>query len=141
MNRAGLPVTYLPQCGSAGPTGICVSNYFTFTLTDSIPPFQYNDNVVGPGGRYSNAYFEISYVRAYTTGGAVPMPTAALVSHSTPTTSSTTITTAPAGTALIPSPLFFPGSSNDASSGRSMTVTKLAWWLGVGLALQNILWW
>lgn len=122
---AGLPATYLPQCGSAGPTGIC-----------------YNDNVVGPGGRYSNAYFEISYVRAYTTGGAVPTPTAALVSHPTSTTSSTTITTAPAGTALIPSPLFFPGgSSNNTSGGRNVTLWELAWWLGVGMLLESILWW
>lgn len=103
---------------------------------------QYNDNVVGPGGRYSNAYFEISYVRAYTTGGAVPTPTAALVSHPTSTTSSTTITTAPAGTALIPSPLFFPGgSSNNTSGGRNVTLWELAWWLGVGMLLESILWW
>jgi hypothetical protein len=104
----------------------------------SVPSFhliiQYNDNVVGPGGRYSNAYFEISYLRAYTTGGAVPTPTAALVSHSI-TSSSATITTAPAGTALIPSPLFFP---NDASRCQSMAVWKLVLWLGIGTILGKM---
>ena len=114
---------------------------FLATLS-SVPSFhlviQYNDNVVGPGGRYSNAYFEISYLRAYTTGGAVPTPTAALVTHSM-TSSSATITTAPAGTALIPSPLFFPGNSNDASRGRCMAVWKLALWLGIGTMLGKML--
>ncbi|KAF7969434.1 hypothetical protein HWV62_27323 [Athelia sp. TMB] len=39
-------------------------------------PLQYNDNVVGPGSpKYDEAYFEISYVRAYTT--PVPAPSAA----------------------------------------------------------------
>jgi hypothetical protein len=38
---------------------------------------QYNDNVVGPGSpRYDNAYFEIDYVRAYTTGAPAPSGTA-----------------------------------------------------------------
>ena len=36
---------------------------------------QYDDNVVGPGSpKYDDAYFEINYVRAYTTGGPVPTP-------------------------------------------------------------------
>lgn len=29
---------------------------------------QYNDNVVGPGNNYDDAYFELKSVRAYTTG-------------------------------------------------------------------------
>ncbi|EPQ53437.1 hypothetical protein GLOTRDRAFT_116915 [Gloeophyllum trabeum ATCC 11539] len=58
-NWAGIPPVYDPTCASQGPTGLC-----------------YNDNVVGPGSpKYDNAYFEINYVRAYTTGGAVPTPT------------------------------------------------------------------
>ncbi|KAI0342297.1 hypothetical protein BDW22DRAFT_1330594 [Trametopsis cervina] len=53
---AGVPSIYGPECGNAGPTGTC-----------------YQDNVVGPGSpKYDNAYFEISYVRAYTTQGANP---------------------------------------------------------------------
>jgi hypothetical protein len=36
---------------------------------------QYDDNVVGPGSpKYDDAYFEINYVRAYTTGGPTPTP-------------------------------------------------------------------
>ena len=36
---------------------------------------QYDDNVVGPGSpKYDDAYFEIDYVRAYTTGGPAPTP-------------------------------------------------------------------
>ncbi|KAF7974858.1 hypothetical protein HWV62_11101 [Athelia sp. TMB] len=55
---AGIGPVYNATCGSSGPTGLC-----------------YNDNVVGPGSpRYDEAYFEISYVRAYTT--PVPSPTA-----------------------------------------------------------------
>ena len=38
---------------------------------------QYDDNVVGPGSpKYDDAYFEINYVRAYTTGGPAPTPSA-----------------------------------------------------------------
>ncbi|KAG9218256.1 hypothetical protein CCMSSC00406_0005937 [Pleurotus cornucopiae] len=57
---AGLPEQYTPACGSSGPTGIC-----------------YNDNVVGPGARFDDAFFEINYLRAYTTGGVAPTPSAA----------------------------------------------------------------
>ncbi|KAF5380159.1 hypothetical protein D9615_006142 [Tricholomella constricta] len=92
---AGLPVEYLPACGNSGPTGIC-----------------YNDNVVGPGDRYNDAYFEIKYVRAYTTGGIAPTPTAAAVAIATPLkTTTTTSMKRPAGTALVSSPLFYPGSA------------------------------
>ncbi|KAJ7800330.1 glycoside hydrolase family 16 protein [Mycena olivaceomarginata] len=48
---AGLPDKYLETCAGHGPTGIC-----------------YNDNVVGPGNNYDDAYFELKSVRAYTTG-------------------------------------------------------------------------
>jgi len=59
-NWAGIPPVYTPDCGNSGPTGLC-----------------YNDNVVGPGTpKYDEAYFEISYLRAYTTGGPAPTPTA-----------------------------------------------------------------
>lgn len=59
---ASLPELYAPQCNDSGPTGIC-----------------YNDNVVGPGGRYDNAYFEIPYIRTYTTRAGMPPPTTATV--------------------------------------------------------------
>ncbi|KIM56707.1 glycoside hydrolase family 16 protein [Scleroderma citrinum Foug A] len=46
---AGLPSLYSPDCGT-GATGLC-----------------YNDSVVGPGSpRFDNAYWDISYVRTYT---------------------------------------------------------------------------
>ncbi|KAJ6631186.1 glycoside hydrolase family 16 protein [Mycena sp. CBHHK59/15] len=61
---AGIAADYLPTCASSGPTGIC-----------------YNDNVVGPGNKYDEAYFELQYIRAYTT--AAPAPTVALGSTST----------------------------------------------------------
>lgn len=39
--------------------------------------FQYNDNVVGAGSpKYDEAYFDINYLRAYTTGGPAPTPSA-----------------------------------------------------------------
>lgn len=38
---------------------------------------QYEDNVVGNGRNYDQAYFEISYLRAYTTGGVAPTPSPA----------------------------------------------------------------
>ncbi|KAH7882814.1 glycoside hydrolase family 16 protein, partial [Phlebopus sp. FC_14] len=48
---AGLDSLYGPTCGNSGLTGLC-----------------YNDCVVGPGSpRYDNAYFDISYIRTYTT--------------------------------------------------------------------------
>jgi hypothetical protein len=47
------------------------------------------DNVVGPGDGFDNAYFEINYVKAYTTG-AVPT---ALAAQATPGTSSSSATT------------------------------------------------
>ncbi|KAL0059167.1 hypothetical protein AAF712_014139 [Marasmius tenuissimus] len=56
---AGEPENYLPSCADQGPTKKC-----------------YTDNVVGPGSpKYDNAYFEVEYVRAYTTGGVMPTPT------------------------------------------------------------------
>jgi len=60
---AGVPTVYNPQCFNSGPTGRC-----------------YDDNVVGPGSpKYDDAYFEINYVRAYTTGGPAPTPSASSV--------------------------------------------------------------
>lgn len=116
---AGLPSEYLPACGNSGPTGIC-----------------YNDNVVGPGDRYNDAYFEIKYVRAYTTGGIAPTPTAAAVAIATQETT-TAVTKRPVGTALVPSPLFYPsGAKGDSEYGEARiqlcvalgTVMGMVWW-------------
>ncbi|KAJ6590533.1 concanavalin A-like lectin/glucanase domain-containing protein [Mycena vulgaris] len=54
---AGIPANYLQTCAGAGPTGIC-----------------YNDNVVGPGNNYDEAYFELKYVRTYTTAASEATP-------------------------------------------------------------------
>ena len=88
---------YLPACGGAGPTGQCVSgfpiNRGVHYLTPSYLPLhplifepcgiflacphvgaqQYQDNVVGPGSpKYDQAYYEVNYLRAYTTGSPTP---------------------------------------------------------------------
>ncbi|KAJ7151048.1 concanavalin A-like lectin/glucanase domain-containing protein [Mycena filopes] len=62
---AGLPEQYQATCAGTGPTGIC-----------------YNDNVVGPGNNYDEAYFELKYVRAYTT--AAPGATAGVAALGKP---------------------------------------------------------
>ncbi|KAF8886573.1 glycoside hydrolase family 16 protein [Infundibulicybe gibba] len=116
---AGLPQTYLPACGASGPTGIC-----------------YNDNVVGPGSRYTDAFFEIKYVRAYTTGGPAPTPTAPAVALHTPTGAGlapTAVMTkgAAAGTALRPSPLFYPGGARASIQGNVHWVWMITGALGV----------
>ncbi|KAJ7076012.1 glycoside hydrolase family 16 protein [Mycena belliarum] len=59
---AGIPANYQETCAGAGPTGIC-----------------YNDNVVGSGSNYNEAYFELKYIRAYTT--AAPGPTIAALGN------------------------------------------------------------
>ncbi|KIJ63767.1 glycoside hydrolase family 16 protein [Hydnomerulius pinastri MD-312] len=63
----GVPSIYGPSCGNSGPTGLC-----------------YNDCVVGPGSpRYDNAYFDISYIRTYTTVSVVPSSTTSATVTST----------------------------------------------------------
>ncbi|PCH44970.1 glycoside hydrolase family 16 protein [Wolfiporia cocos MD-104 SS10] len=57
---AGVPGIYDSTCYNAGPTHDC-----------------YLDNVVGNGSNYDEAYFEVAYVRTYTTGVAVPSSTSA----------------------------------------------------------------
>ncbi|PAV20464.1 glycoside hydrolase family 16 [Pyrrhoderma noxium] len=66
---AGLAAVYNATCGSSGPTGIC-----------------YTNNVVGNGSNYADAYFEVSHIRAYTTGVEGIAPTAAFAQ--TPITTS-----------------------------------------------------
>ena len=67
---AGVPAVYNATCQNTGSTGLC-----------------YNDNVVGNGSNYDDAYFEIQYLRAYTTGIVNPTPSAALDSSPTPSSS------------------------------------------------------
>lgn len=73
---AGVPATYNATCQFT-PTSQC-----------------YADNVPGNGSNFDDAYFEISYIRTYTTSSAVALPT----SISTGTTSSASPT--PSGNSL-----------------------------------------
>jgi hypothetical protein len=156
---AGLPETWQPSCGGRGPTNICVRLFgvhrclsasvlirllLPFLLSRTQPSTQqYSDNVIGPGSNYNDAYFEISYVRAYTTGGIVPTPTAVAtpiavadngngggIQHFT-----SVITAAPSADGILrPSPLFFPG--NGATS--SLRLASWYYWvsaLGVGVGI------
>lgn len=75
---AGVPSIYdSTGCANAGPTGSC-----------------YLDNVAGPGSpKFDDAYFEVSYVRTYTTATAAPASTASSTLTSGPSTSQTAQTT------------------------------------------------
>lgn len=87
---------YNATCGSSGPTGICVSVFVSEFITPSTPSHsaQYTNNVVGPGSpTYDQAYFEVAYVRAYTTGGANQQLTASTAMASTATAASASVTT------------------------------------------------
>lgn len=77
---------------------VCVSCIFISYFITSIDPHvpQYNDNVVGPGSpKYDNAYFEISYVRAYTTPNPPATSTSTSASDPTPTSATPVVITAP----------------------------------------------
>lgn len=88
---AGVPQFYGPSCGKTGPTGLC-----------------YEDSVLGPGAKFDDAYFDVSYLRAYTTLAA-PAASATPAAPSAPPASvsaippSSTISAAPAnsGTAVV----------------------------------------
>jgi hypothetical protein len=106
--RGGNPQFYTPQCGSVGPTGKCVSTSRSKLnlILVKMPPsaiLQYDDNVPGNGSNYNDAYFEIKYVRAYTSG-VVP-----------PSGSGASSTGTKTGTA--PSPTGNSGSSAGSKSG------------------------
>ncbi|KAL1744576.1 glycoside hydrolase family 16 protein [Schizophyllum fasciatum] len=99
-NWAGIPETYAETC-AGGTTGLC-----------------YNDNVIGSGANYNDAYFEIKNIRAYTTGGVAPTPTADYHGQ-IPTITGTSALgerTTSVGTALIPTPWYYPGAA--ASDAR-----------------------
>ena len=83
------------------------------SLAHTLTPTQYNDNVIGSGANYNDAYFEIKNIRAYTTGGVVPTPTANY-QGTIPTitgTSALQSSTSTVGTALIPTPWYYPGAA------------------------------
>jgi len=93
---AGLPAAYNPQCFNSGHTGRC-----------------YDDNVVGPGSpKYDEAYFEINYVRAYTTSGPVPTRT--------PSASSVSAGSNPAVRLAIPTGVFSGSASSVNMSSNAV---------------------
>lgn len=58
---------------------------------------QYTNNVIGTGTDYGSAYFDINYVRAYTTSGSTPTSTATISSGSSATSGAHATTTSSAG--------------------------------------------
>lgn len=85
---------------------------------------QYNDCVVGPGSpRYDEAYFDVNYVRTYTTSSAVPSATG--TSTSTPTSSASTSVSVPQTT----------GSSGGVGARENLISLTLVLWLSVGTVL------
>ncbi|KIY70854.1 glycoside hydrolase family 16 protein [Cylindrobasidium torrendii FP15055 ss-10] len=95
---AGLTEQYFPTCGSQGPTGQC-----------------YQDQVVGSGDNYNDAYFEINSIRAYTTGGPVPTAAAlpAIETHRIPTEVVFSMLSPATQTER---PMFFDGTTRDGFS-------------------------
>ena len=99
---------------------------------------QYQDNVVGPGSpKYDNAYFEISYVRTYTTlaaGAAAPQSTGTGTDGDSSTTAgSATVTdtgSVDPSRALNPSP-----TSLDSNSAATARVALYWSWMLVPLLL------
>lgn len=97
-------MNYLPTCSGAGSTGDCVRFspyqlkgctyymvlFFASPSADALISTivfvyshlgicQYLDNVVGAGSpKYDQAYFEVNYLRAYTTGSPAPSSTGAI---------------------------------------------------------------
>lgn len=110
---AGIGPAYNATCGTSGPTGLC-----------------YPDNVVGAGSpKYDNAFFEISYVRAYTTGPpqATGGPSVTTTPGNnagvstwiyTPTSGTGTASPSPTDSSAGTSPSF--GQTNTDSSGVSI---------------------
>ncbi|KAI9511857.1 concanavalin A-like lectin/glucanase domain-containing protein [Russula earlei] len=108
---AGLPAVYNPHCLHSGSTGRC-----------------YDDNVVGPGSpKYDSAYFEINYVRAYTTGGPAPTstPSSTLVN---PSSISTALSLpAPTNTSFFPT-IFVNTSLNPVIGGVDIMSCQFSFW-------------
>ena len=78
---------------------------------------QYDDNVVGPGSpKYDDAYFEVNYVRAYTTGGPAPTPSPS--SRWIYANGSNTATRLPAPTGVLSGAMVSVNTSPNAVASR-----------------------
>lgn len=87
---------------------------------------QYQDNVVGPGSpKYDNAYFEINYVRTYTTSVAAAQPGQPTTTNTgTLTVSAQTTNSVGATTTGGPTP-----TPNNDNTSAAVTGTTLSYWL------------
>lgn len=104
---------------------------------------QYNDNVVGPGDRFNDAYFEIKYVRSYTTP-SVAAPTGAVIISSPPQNPTAVVggvsTNAVRPTAGPPPTfsVYFPqwsGAPQPSPSSGAQPIARIGWWYSSLLAL------
>lgn len=137
---AGIGPVYNATCGNSGPTGLCVSVFF-LRIMDLMTDItvQYPDNVVGPGSpKFDEAYFEISYVRAYTTPN--PTPTGTTATSNVADATSTTISESGGmggPTVVVTSS---PGATG-GSTGMFVGLTPAMVWgiVGVAVGLDLIL--
>ena len=109
---------YDPQCSNSGPTGRCVGPKLDVTINLlTMACMQYDDNVVGPGSpKYDDAYFEINYVRAYTTGGPTPTPSPS-AGWVSPNGSNTAIT--------LPAPTAFSGAMSSVDTSPNAVASQV----------------
>ncbi|KAF9556138.1 hypothetical protein CPC08DRAFT_670251 [Agrocybe pediades] len=105
---AGAPSIYQPQCGSQGPTGLC-----------------YNDNVIGSGANYANAFFEIPYVRVYAAPGSAAATPGTFSSGSQPSSTG--------GDVASSSPTD-NGGTNPRSWGDTIKTKPAMNWVGLVMA-------
>ena len=115
--------SYWPLCAFHSWIGLLTAELMNY--------MQYNDNVVGPGSpKYDDAYFEINYVRAYTTGAPAPTPSPSSV-WVYPNGSSKAVTL-PAPTGVYSGPTSSIETSPNAT-GRRMDFGRLVSLVGFAL--------
>ncbi|KAI0039863.1 glycoside hydrolase family 16 protein [Auriscalpium vulgare] len=105
---AGVPSIYQAACNASGPTGIC-----------------YNDNVVGNGSNYDEAYFEVNYLRAYTTTAAPAATPSASQGVSVPVISATGSLAGPTGINTSPNGAGTKGGNGAVTLGSSVVAAGL----------------
>jgi hypothetical protein len=89
--------------------------------------------VVGPGSpKYDDAYFEINYVRAYTTGG--PMPTPSSSSRRVYANGSSTAMRHPAPTSI------FSGAMTSANASLNAVASRVDVAMSYQLSLVEDIW-
>jgi hypothetical protein len=94
---------------------------------------QYDDNVVGPGSpKYDDAYFEINYVRAYTTGGPAPTPSSS--SRSVYANGSNTAVRLPAPTRV------FSGAMSSVNTSPNAVASRVDVAMSYQLSLVEVTW-